>query len=58
MDPNEVLFAARLSAARILACIEDCVPIDDEDSLILAEAFSNLDEWLCKKGFYPKELEK
>lgn len=57
MDPNEALFVAKQAAQRIIACVDDCVPIDDDDALTVAEALLNLNDCM-KRGFYPKEWEK
>jgi hypothetical protein len=53
MDPNEALFVARQAAERIIYAVDDCEPIDDDDSIRLAEAFNNIHDWIHKGGVLP-----
>lgn len=61
MDPDTCLEKCRLLAASILNPDEDSL-VPKEPSVIdkafageeLAEAFTNLDEWLIKGGFLPQ----
>ena len=54
MDPNLALERARSLIEDIDLAIDNDVPLDDLANQ-LVDVFTGLDDWLCKKGFLPKD---
>ncbi len=58
MDPNATLSELRGLAERISLTVNEGRPVDEGDSLRLAELALALDEWICRGGFLPADWGK